>query len=228
MAPFLQLRWPQHALRKAVAAMFVTTALAIAARSLDPTIPLEGGVVILDDVGDPALVTNVKEFLAKRFDVAVQVRRNPVDLASAWRPGVGKWDHGTMMQDVELRLRWPGRALLLTDRDTYGSGRSNWSSGISMPNGVTSVVSIFRLRPQFWGDPDDRTVLERRVRKIVLHELGHTFGKIEHCDDWSCVIHRSDSIADIDRTGDDYCARCNALAVASLARWRNSRDPSAR
>ncbi|MCX6898674.1 MAG: hypothetical protein NT105_08250 [Verrucomicrobia bacterium] len=75
-------------------------------------------------------------------------------------------------------------------------------------------------RPAFWGEVYDRARHYKRVRKIIIHELGHTFGQRDHCEDWACAVHGSGSIGEIDKTGEDYCKRCNALAAAAIASVR--------
>lgn len=97
----------------------------------------------------------------------------------------------------------------------------NWSTGIARCNGTTAVISIYRLDPAFWGKALDRVWYYKRVRKIVIHELGHTFGQRDHCEDWACAVHGSGSIVEIDKTGEGYCKRCDALANAANAGIRS-------
>jgi archaemetzincin len=124
-----------------------------------------------------------------------------------------------MLRAVIERVRGTGRCVLLTGKDTFG-GDLNWSTGIARCNGTTAVVSVCRLDPAFWGDAQNRDLHYKRARKIMLHELGHTFGRLDHCDDWNCAVHGSNSIGEIDRTGENYCARCDAIARTAIAAIR--------
>jgi archaemetzincin len=45
--------------------------------------------------------------------------------------------------------------------------------------------------------------------KEAVHELGHMFG-LDHCSDLRCVMHFSNSLADTDRKGRDFCPSCRA------------------
>ncbi|MBM3890367.1 MAG: hypothetical protein FJ388_14740 [Verrucomicrobia bacterium] len=184
---------------------------------LSPKLQLQRDIVILNDgVNDDGMLGMLQTFLTKRFGLPVRIRTNFVDLSAAHRPERRQWDYSVMLAAVLDRVRGTGRCVLLTGKDTFGSGL-NWSTGIARCNGTTAVVSVCRLNPAFWGEAEDRGLHHKRARKIVLHELGHTFGRSNHCHDWNCVLHGSNSIGEIDQTGEDYCARCDAIARAVIA-----------
>src|SRR5579859_6886203 len=48
--------------------------------------------------------------------------------------------------------------------------------GQAQLNGPVAVVSLCRLRQEFYGLPANANLLRERSVKEVLHELGHTFG----------------------------------------------------
>ncbi len=70
-----------------------------------------------------------------------------------------------------------------------------------------AVISIARLDPQFYGEAADSEKLTRRAIKEVIHELGHVFG-LEHCDRADCVMWFSNTLAQTDRKGFEFCKRC--------------------
>ena len=70
-----------------------------------------------------------------------------------------------------------------------------------------SVISVHRLRQQFYGLPDDSELLFLRSEKEAIHELGHSFGLI-HCRDYRCVMYLSYSIEDIDLKSVSFCPKC--------------------
>ncbi|MCX6910258.1 MAG: archaemetzincin [Verrucomicrobia bacterium] len=208
---------------KLYAAACVAALLALAAQEMDfgPTVSLQRDIVILNDgVADEEMLAMLKEFLHRRFGLPVRVEKNFVDLSATSRPKRHQWELRELLTAVLGRVRGEGRCVLLTSKDTFFQDM-NWSTGIARCNGTTAVVSICRLDPAFWGNAYDRARHYKRVRKIVLHELGHTFGQRDHCDDWACAVHGSGSIGEIDKTGDDYCQRCDALANAAIAAIKN-------
>ena len=79
--------------------------------------------------------------------------------------------------------------------------------GEAQLSGRAAVVSSFRLRPEYYGLPEDEVLRESRFEKEAIHELGHTFGLI-HCNNDSCVMHSSTYAEDIDLKGNTLCSSC--------------------
>lgn len=71
----------------------------------------------------------------------------------------------------------------------------------------TAVVSIARLDPQFYGEAADSEKLTRRAIAEAIHELGHVFG-LAHCERADCVMSFSNTLAQTDRKGLEFCKRC--------------------
>jgi archaemetzincin len=70
-----------------------------------------------------------------------------------------------------------------------------------------AVVSVHRLRQEFYGLPADPELLRWRMLKEALHELGHTYG-LRHCPDYTCVMSASNGVERIDLKSADFCAAC--------------------
>ncbi len=84
--------------------------------------------------------------------------------------------------------------------------------GQAQLDGRVAVVSLWRLRQEFYGLPSDQKTLRDRTMKEVLHELGHTFGLV-HCTDSSCVMSLATHIGLVDSKSDRYCERCGMQLV---------------
>ena len=82
--------------------------------------------------------------------------------------------------------------------------------GQAQLRGPLAVVSLARLRQEFYGLPPDNALLLSRAAKEVLHELGHTFGLV-HCPDTLCAMSLSADILQVDRKQDAYCEGCASL-----------------
>ena len=101
------------------------------------------------------------------------------------------------------------RVLGVTELDLYVP-ELNFIFGQAQMPGRRAVISLARLSQEFWGLPEDRKLLMSRAIKEAVHELGHTFG-LEHCPDPGCVMHFSNSLADTDKKGPNFCPRCTKL-----------------
>ena len=83
--------------------------------------------------------------------------------------------------------------------------------GEAQLGGPAALVSTHRLRPEFYGLPKHPALLQERLKKEALHELGHTFG-LKHCSDYLCVMSASHSVERIDLKQADFCEACTEAA----------------
>jgi archaemetzincin len=75
--------------------------------------------------------------------------------------------------------------------------------GYGSIDGKSCVCSIYRLKDK--GTPEE---FNARLRKLITHELGHTYG-LDHCAWPLCVMaDYKGTMASLDRTGYHFCAQC--------------------
>lgn len=79
--------------------------------------------------------------------------------------------------------------------------------GQAFLNGKTGIASLYRLKNEQYGMKPNEELLYDRFRKVVIHELGHTFGLI-HCPVPSCVMRSSTYVEDIDQKKHHICYKC--------------------
>ena len=70
-----------------------------------------------------------------------------------------------------------------------------------------AVISLTRLRQEFYNLPRDQDLFQKRVLTEAVHELGHTYG-LGHCRNPRCVMFFSNTLVDTDRKGPDFCPDC--------------------
>jgi len=117
------------------------------------------------------------------------------------------------VEKVETRI---DRVLGVVDVDLYVP-RLNFVFGEAESPGRTALISLFRLKPRFYGLSENRELFLMRSLKEAVHEVGHTLG-LGHCDSPTCVMFFSNSIFDTDKKGWKFCERCHRLVVEKLGR----------
>ncbi len=101
----------------------------------------------------------------------------------------------------------------ITDYDLYKTSHQ-FIFGSSNEAQRCAVVSIHRLRSEFYGDPADENALFQRLLKEAVHELGHTVG-LKHCYNARCAMYYSNSVFDTDNKHSHFCEACDKRSRAS-------------
>lgn len=73
--------------------------------------------------------------------------------------------------------------------------------------GKAALISLWRLRPKFYGKAANKELFVERSTKEAVHEIGHTFG-LTHCPNPFCVMFFSNSIFETDRKQSLFCSKC--------------------
>ena len=97
------------------------------------------------------------------------------------------------------------RVLGVVDVDVFASGL-NYVFGEAYTPGKAALISLWRLKPDFYGETAGSDVFVSRTVKEAVHELGHTLG-LHHCARSSCVMHFSNSIFDTDKKQSLFCGQ---------------------
>lgn len=99
--------------------------------------------------------------------------------------------------------------IALTAEDLFYR-RRNYVFGLAYLDGKGSVVSTHRLRTSSDGGVTTRSaddVFADRVRKEVVHEVGHTLG-LDHCENSRCVMNFSPTVREVDVKEEHLCGTC--------------------
>ena len=103
------------------------------------------------------------------------------------------------------------RILGVTDRDLFIPMLS-YVYGHAQFKGRAAVVSLARLRQEFYGLPPMRALFLARAAKEAVHEIGHTL-HLTHCDDYRCAMAPSHAVEWIDLKESSLCDACRAQAL---------------
>ena len=102
----------------------------------------------------------------------------------------------------------------VVDADIFVS-ELNFVFGEAACPGKAALISLWRLKPEFYGDASNMELFAARALKEAIHELGHTLG-LKHCSRSSCVMHFSNSIFDTDRKQSSFCDECYLQAAMCI------------
>jgi archaemetzincin len=94
--------------------------------------------------------------------------------------------------------------LALVNLDLFAP-KLNFIFGLAEFDG-NAIVALPRLSPVFYGDPENKKLLNERIKKEVLHEIGHVLG-LHHCQN-RCIMRFSNSLLDTDEKPTEYCTSC--------------------
>ncbi len=161
------------------------------------------------------------EAIAAHFHIPATVLNVTIDLERAYDRYRNQY-HSTdfLSQLLDARPDDGVRILGVTDLDLF-IPILTYVFGEAQLDGHAAVISCHRLRNELYGLPADNKLLQSRLLKEAIHELGHTFGLV-HCDEPTCVMRVSTYVEEIDFKSPDFCASCQAQVDRAVASVRNS------
>lgn len=114
--------------------------------------------------------------------------------------------NSTLILERLAGMKADGMVLAVTEADLYAF-TLNFVFGEADPVEGVAVISLARLREEFYGKEPDWRLLLQRAEKEAVHEAGHLYG-LSHCPDARCVMHFSNSLEDTDFKGRGLCDFC--------------------
>ena len=155
------------------------------------------------------------EFSFKEFKISIDLLQDKIILENAEYNGKrGQYNASKILHKIVnyIQKRNNFRILGIIDKDIFTSSL-NFVFGLAMsPEGkyheepVVAIISITRLRENFYRRADNNELFELRILKEAIHELGHTFS-LGHCDKF-CIMRFSNSLADTDEKPPKFCDSC--------------------
>lgn len=153
---------------------------------------------------------NLAAELARIFQVSCHVHEEPFAADFAYDPVRGQYHSTAILQRLHSLSGDPETWFLgVTDVDLY-IPILTFVFGEAQLNGHCALVSLHRLREEFYGLPANPKLLAERTVKEAVHELGHLLG-LRHCHDWRCVMTSTHDVERLDLKSEEYCAACLAL-----------------
>ena len=166
---------------------------------------------------DGALLEFIAGCIEDALPASSSVRDARVRPDPAFDPLRGQYSSTEILARLlELGPRPDQKILGITDVDLF-IPIFTFVFGEAQLGGRAALVSVRRLRQEFYGLAPEKALLYARAEKEVLHELGHTLGLV-HCRSFECVMRFSNSIEEVDLKSSAFCESCAALARKALER----------
>ncbi|MCX8117768.1 MAG: archaemetzincin family Zn-dependent metalloprotease [Desulfobacterota bacterium] len=168
---------------------------------------------------DETLLFFLREDLFDTFNIETRIRHKSFELSSVYDPSRNQYNSsGLLLQLIQDPPPETLRILGVTELDLF-IPIFTFLFGEAQLNGIGSIVSAHRLHNPFYGLPEDLSLLQSRLFKESVHELGHTFGLI-HCFNLRCVMNTSTYVEDIDQKSERFCRSCQR----QILQWKAERD----
>jgi archaemetzincin len=162
------------------------------------------------------LVEHLAASLARTFHTPCRIRPQTLDIGFALDGNRNQHHSTAILQQLDRIAEPNSRLLAVTSADLYVPVLT-FVFGEAQLEGACAIVSVARLREEFYGLPARDDLLRERLLKESVHELGHTFG-LRHCPDWSCVMASSHAVEVMDVKTADFCRSCRR-PIAEESYW---------
>jgi archaemetzincin len=157
---------------------------------------------------DGGLLTTLAPAMASTFGLPCEIISTGLDPQFAFH-GERQQYHSSeilaRMQALVSSQTW--RILGVTAVDLY-IPILTFVFGEAQVGGPCALVSLHRLRQEFYGLPADSSLVQHRLLKESVHEIGHTL-KLTHCDDYRCAMAPSHAVEWIDLKESWLCSACH-------------------
>jgi len=168
--------------------------------------------ITLKSLGNIAeeIMEELKDRVGGIFHCPIEIEAGFSDLAQAYNPERKQYFSSKLLASLKKSER-EERVIGIADVDLYVP-RLNFVFGEADIISGTAIVSLCRLRPEYYGLASDEALFLERATKEIVHELGHTFG-LGHCPNNKCVMHFSNSLADTDVKEAHFCSKCRPKII---------------
>jgi archaemetzincin len=145
--------------------------------------------------------------LGRIFGVHCHVEQEPIETEFAYDVTRGQYHSTSLLQRLAAGNAATGRHLLGVCGSDLFVPILTFVFGEAQLAGQCAIVSLYRLREEFYGLPARLELEKERLLKVAVHELGHTLG-LRHCTDWQCVMASAHSVERVDLKSAEFCPRC--------------------
>lgn len=151
------------------------------------------------------LLPQISTSLADILNAQIILGKEDLPLANFYSKERGQYDAAQILTEYDQNST-VNKTIIITSIDLF-IPIFTFVFGLAKLNGKTGIVSVHRLRSEFYGLPNDEELLMERLTKEVVHELGHLLN-LRHCSNYQCVMASSNTADDLDVKGNRFCHSC--------------------
>ncbi|MCS7163598.1 MAG: archaemetzincin family Zn-dependent metalloprotease [Thermodesulfovibrio sp.] len=175
-------------------------------------------IFLLSEVKDKVLV-ELRNHLQNLFNLEIEIISKKQDINFAYNEKRKQYSAEEILKNFEKNKdknyeKW----LFIVDADLYCSGL-NFVFGVANPYSGVSIISLTRLKQQFYGKSENEVLYIERIKKEATHELGHLF-YLNHCQNKKCVMRFSNSLYETDEKNSFFCDRCKKILIYNINQIR--------
>jgi archaemetzincin len=157
-----------------------------------------------------SILEEIAKAVQQEYNYEVDIITKMIDLPQIYNADRRQYDANFLLKEIE-ELVFPEsikkiglfKVDLFIPILTYIFGQAKFK-------GDTGVASIYRLKNEPYGIENDDVLAYNRFKKVIIHELGHTFGLV-HCYVPNCVMRPSTYVEDIDQKTNHLCVNCKNI-----------------
>ena len=155
------------------------------------------------------VIDNIVEDITREFHYPVIFKEYDFNISNFYYPVRRQYNADNILKVLsELALSGSFKKIGLFSVDLF-IPILTYIFGQAILNGDTGIVSLYRLRNELYGLEQSKAILNERLKKVIIHEIGHMLGLI-HCQNPVCVMRSSTYVEDIDQKSQNLCIKCRS------------------
>ncbi len=156
---------------------------------------------------DSALLTTISSGITEEYNLPALFIESHLDLNEFYDPSRRQYNGNEILKKIDSLYFFKAiKTIGLLEVDLFIPVLT-YIFGQAVFKGNTGIASLYRLKNEQYGMKPDEDLLFNRFNKVIIHEIGHTFGLV-HCHNPACVMRSSTYVEDIDQKDHKLCSSC--------------------